>query len=119
MAKQDWKNPAAFFAIVYPRLRELAFQHGYALGIHGTLGRDLDLIAVPWVQDAESHDKLAEAIRIEIGGFDEQRLYFRKTPEPKPHGRIAYSFYLTENDAKRHTLPYIDLSIMPLVGDVK
>lgn len=34
------------------RIRELAAQIGYAIGVHGSQERDLDLIAAPWTEEA-------------------------------------------------------------------
>lgn len=34
------------------RIRELAKEIGYAIGAHGSLERDLDLIAAPWSEEA-------------------------------------------------------------------
>jgi len=41
---------AAFYAVVYPTLRDVAKLHGYALAIHGTMTRDFDLVAIPWTE---------------------------------------------------------------------
>lgn len=46
-------NPATYapmYAALYPSLAEIARTHGWALAVHGTLGRDMDLICVPWTE---------------------------------------------------------------------
>ncbi len=99
-------------------LRETAREHGYALGVHGSLARDIDLIAVPWTGEACSQVELAEAIRRkaeEVCGFAflhplEDRPFFHGgMPGSKPHGRLAWAFHLGGG-------PYIDLSVMPPTG---
>jgi hypothetical protein len=107
----------AFGKLIRP-LRERARQLGYALGVHGTLIRDIDLIACPWSADAVPARHLAEAIRIEAErvwgiAFDVDAPRMRNPhysnegrPGHKPHGRMCWSFHLGGG-------PYIDLSVMP------
>ena len=95
-------------------LRAVAWWHGYALGVHGSLERDIDLIAVPWIEDCAPQEVLAEAIRQcalrEIGyawlAAEERDAYFQKgCPGAHPHGRRVWSFHLGGG-------PYIDLSVV-------
>lgn len=99
---------AATYAMLYPRLREVARQHGYALALHGTLEKDLDVLACPWVEGASDADALAEALRDRLGGA------FAGGPEHhgsvKPHGRRAWTILLLGSAG------YVDLSVMPLVA---
>lgn len=37
-----------FYACLLESLRKIAYENGYALAIHGSCARDLDLIAVRW-----------------------------------------------------------------------
>jgi hypothetical protein len=43
-------------------IRKIARELGYAIAVHGSQERDLDLIAVPWVTTAVSHLDLIDAI---------------------------------------------------------
>lgn len=102
-----------FAALAFlPRIVAIARDHGYALTVHGSLARDFDFVAVPWVADAKPAAELVEAIRESVGGFilndptAKPGDYVRKNPEPKPHGRLAWSIHLGSG-------PYIDLSVMP------
>lgn len=36
------------YAMFYEQLKDIAREYGYALLIHGSMNRDLDLVAVPW-----------------------------------------------------------------------
>ena len=36
------------YAMFYQQLKSIAFEYGYNLVIHGSMNRDLDLIAIPW-----------------------------------------------------------------------
>lgn len=106
------------YAALLPVLRVIARNHGYALAVHGSGRRDLDLIAVPWVEQVSTPAQLAEALRAVVGGFiiddpDAQPGdYTRRNPQPKPHGRLAWSIRLDEPSGRR----YIDLSITPRAG---
>lgn len=42
---------SAFYCGMYPELAEVARKHGYALTVHGSLRKDFDLFAVPWVEN--------------------------------------------------------------------
>lgn len=108
------------FAQLIEPLREVARTYGYALAVHGSLRRDIDLIAVPWIADAAEPSVLAEAIRAkaeEIAGFayhkDKEGSTFPEyfdggCPGLKPHGRLTWAFWLQGGS-------YIDLSVMPLL----
>ena len=105
-----------------PLLRERAQELGYALGVHGSLARDIDLIACPWTCAAVPAGDLAEALRqvaereVEWAFLEDDQgaatpEYFLKgCPGAKPHGRLTWAFFLPGG-------PYIDLSVMPRAPD--
>jgi len=94
------------YAFLYDCLVIYARRMGYALAIHGSLKRDLDLVACPWTDDAVSAEELAEMMREAVEGrFDETPE--RPLPERKPHGRLAWSILVGADGC------YIDLSVMP------
>ena len=81
---------------MYPVLRDIARKHGYALGIHGSMLRDFDLISVPWVTEFTPAADLINAIRAcygygRTGLTDEDTI---EGPTEKPHGRRAYAVHL-------------------------
>lgn len=92
-------------------LREKARKLGYALGVHGSLSRDIDLIACPWTEDAASEAELAEELRVVVGGryswsMKGREFTLRGCPGHKPHGRLGWVINIDDG-------PYIDLSVMP------
>lgn len=120
---------APLFACLYPGLCDVARRHGYALAIHGTVTTDLDLIAVPWVNDPEPAEPevLVAALMKHISacgyddllrrqGFDERTVsqicdrqgFPDKNPEQKPHGRKAWNLHL-DCGCK------VDLSVLPKI----
>lgn len=72
-------------ASLIERIRGIACDHGWAIAVHGSLKRDIDLIAVPWTDTASSFYDLNCAIA-DRGGL------WRGRMENKPHGRIGCIF---------------------------
>ena len=102
-------------------VRKAAYGCGYCIAEHGSMGRDIDLVAIPWTDEAQYPATLVadvtEAVRAVNGeafvyndGECPYR-YDRKNPEPKPHGRLAWAIYLQDGRGS-----YIDLSVMPLAN---
>lgn len=101
-----------------PLLRDRAKTMGYALGVHGSLARDIDLIAVPWTTEAVPAGELAEALRqvaereVEWAFLKDDKhashpeYFWKGCPGMKPHGRLSWAFFLPGG-------PYIDLAVMP------
>lgn len=89
--------------------QEIGRVHGYAIAVHGSTMRDLDLLAVPWGANPDTPDELAEALCAgldcgQAGGWHE-----------KPHGRqgIALAGGKTAHWHGLRTRPgYIDLSVI-------
>ena len=74
----------------YEAMREAAHRCGYALAVHGSLARDVDLLAMPWVPFALSPRLLATAVAEAVGGFIKGADDFPRLWLPnKPHGRIS------------------------------
>jgi hypothetical protein len=100
-----------------PKIRSVARLCGYAIAFHGSAKRDLDLVAIPWVQHALPHSALAAHISQAINGL---LIIQEGNPELKPHGRIGYVIHLKgrfdHTRGSDYASPgYIDLSIMPRV----
>lgn len=98
---EEFKGEAKFqkaYIAILGILHDVAKAHGYALGIHGTLGRDLDLIAVPWVEEAEDHETLVREMARVIDGKIYSIITIKKdgenveSPNPvyNPHGRVSW-----------------------------
>lgn len=113
------KTREKYESLIEP-LRARARELGYAIAVHGSLERDIDIIAVPWTGAAiDARDLVRELVEVvyRVNGaayvrddppeeladaFD----WTRRNPQPKPHGRLAWSIHLGGG-------PYIDLSVMP------
>ncbi len=111
-----------YYAILYMKLDRIVQRFGWCLSIHGSMTRDLDVILIPWTEDAESEDKVVDAIRVFIEGSytvaarkrmekkmntsSKEGLAHYAT-EDKPHGRKAFSIYIGFSGY------YLDISILP------
>ena len=82
------------------RIRELAKEVGYAIGVHGSLERDLDLIATPWSDGAVDPKSLAQHIAKGLSGTV-------IAEEQKPLGRWSC------NIQANGYFKLIDLSVAP------
>lgn len=109
-------SPASAYIALIPRATEVARESGYALAVHGSVGRDLDLIAAPWTDEAVSAQELILAL-LGAFGFMGARMEHRSEgraeghgngdlPAKRPHGRLAWSIHF-ENGL------YLDVSVMP------
>jgi len=119
---------APFYASIYHGLASEARKLGYCLAIHGTVTADLDVIAIPWVEDAVAADTLKDALMKHIGacGYEEllrrdglsddharqiasRSEYAKADHEKKPHGRLAWNLYMAGGAR-------VDLSVMPRIS---
>lgn len=87
---RDVEDLHAFYMYRLPAIRDAAHAHGYAIGVHGSCKRDLDLIAMQWREDASEKNVLARALANAACGIyrDVGTDY---TWEQKPAGRVATS----------------------------
>lgn len=99
-----------------PAIRIAAKECGYAIGLHGSLNRDFDLIAVPWVEEYSTVEILAQKIHQAACGLKQEKYIWEK----KPCHRIATSFPICFNmfyiDGVKG-LGHIDLSVIGFEGE--
>jgi hypothetical protein len=94
-------------------MREAAKANGYALAVHGSLARDIDIIAAPWTEEAVAPDVLMEALRAACEGYlpadDSTNEYdhTKRNPAPKPYRRLAFKLYPCDGGT------YFDVSVLP------
>lgn len=97
---------APVYANALVQARITAKPYGYAIGLHGSGTRDLDLIAVPWADGAAPAEDLVAAIQANVKGYIEPT----RNPVAKPHGRRCWTIHLGGG-------PFIDLSVVPREED--
>lgn len=101
--KDNDRVPATTYAWMIPVATRVARRHGYAIGVHGSMSRDLDLIAVPWVETANEPIDLLKELAEYLGG-----LYGPFVA--KPCGRVSANIRF---EGAWH---FIDISFTPKVN---
>ena len=100
-------NPSSMISLymrVLPAMTVAAYDHGYALTRHGSMFRDLDLVAIPWQEQHSDHHTLLCALQEAACGMS--NLHYSPDKAQKPCGRKAYSFAIG-----LHAI--VDVSITP------
>jgi len=92
------------YARIFTIARVLCWSEGYALTMHGSFTRDLDLVAVPWTDRAREPEHLARRV-LEACGLKDSH----SNPGEKPHGRLVWTMRLPDFGDPR----FVDFSIVP------
>lgn len=120
----------SLYAFYFEIIKEIGLKYGYNIVLHGSMNRDLDLIAIAWSEDVGNVDEMIDEIALTIGGFlmMQNRSSTNEAGERfslKPHGRIVYiininrdfemKFNGTATEIKDYADPqyYIDISVLP------
>jgi len=106
----DIDEMEAFYRSRLPEIRQAARDHGWAIGQHGTMRRDMDLMAMPWRSDCSDHEVLVRSIHKAACGITCEAYRW----EAKPLGRLATSIPVCwPNWHNMIGAGHIDLSVMP------
>lgn len=130
MGKPIHAKPS-LYAYYFYDLKELALKYGYNLVLHGSLSRDMDLIAIPWQETIGPHDEMIEEMVTLIGGDlmfanGVPRMFAKDKDWPKfnvtHHGRMQYVINLNReskmvNNVWTDPQYYIDISVIPIVNN--
>ena len=100
MSEKEPKPLPPLYTHLYIHLTRVALEHGYALALHGSMARDLDVIAVAWTEDAAPAEELLAAFVEELDSR------WVSEPEQKPRGRRAWTMTIPRSHA------VVDLSII-------
>lgn len=119
----------SLYAFYFDVIKEIGLQYGYNIVLHGSMNRDLDLIAIPWQEQIGDKMEMLNRIAEAIGGHilfetEEDRKRFRE----KFHGRQCYVInvnrtikakvqgMITEFEEYADPQYYIDISVLPVGG---
>lgn len=95
---------AVFYTVLWPSFRKAALDCGWAVALHGSMASDMDMMAMPWTDEAKSVEDLVKALSDCIGVTIWKGHHF--TPHHgKPHGRVVYTLSIFSDF-------YIDLSVI-------
>jgi hypothetical protein len=100
----------SLYAFYFYEMKEIALKYGYNLCLHGSLNRDLDVVAIPWSKPLGNHLRMIGEFSELLGGSimfqsEEQRNCF-------PHGRQSFVINLNRR-VEEDPQYYIDISVIP------
>jgi hypothetical protein len=106
----NFRSLVSIYSQLLPDIRAKAKELGYAIALHGSMARDFDLFAIPWVEEAVDANVLVQMIADEVDGYVIGDMSCRgkisQEPTPQPHGRMSWNICWGGN-------AFIDLSVMP------
>lgn len=87
------------YANLLPVIRQVARDHGYAVGVHGSMVTDLDLMLMSWVENVQPVHTCLVAIAKACGGFFPmggshkvgEKWVLSDNPGAKPHDRFSWT----------------------------
>lgn len=94
---------AAFYAIIWEDFRLAALDCGWALGLHGSLASDIDIMAMPWIPDAKPVEELIKALENCLTKINNE--FFNTTKSYGPHNRTTYTIPIWSDY-------YIDINVI-------
>jgi hypothetical protein len=105
----------SLYAYYFEKLKITAKRYGYNLVLHGSLNRDLDLIAIPWTDSPKDEFKLIQALSRNITGYySKQKSHYLYSV--LPGGRHSYIININRGGAWNYYQDgqyYIDISVTP------
>ena len=100
---------AAFYACIWDDLRNAAMNNGWALGLHGSLASDMDIMAMPWTENASSVEVLMQSLSdcFAENPFKNEHCI---PHYDKPNGRVVYTMSIWADF-------HLDINVMNLTGE--
>jgi hypothetical protein len=96
------------YSLFYEVMRQIANDHGYALCLHGSMQRDMDVVAIPWIPEPKPYIDMIKAFGKAIG-YVYDDIYIEANMSDKPLGRKAINLNIGGEN-------WIDLSIIQLAA---
>lgn len=119
MSEKSIKAKPQFYAVCLHPLQEIAKGLGYNLVVHGSMNRDLDLIAIPWIDNPHSEIKLIQTIDMYLRGicYEDNNAKEGYMFSTLSGGRNNYVINLNRSNKWNNYTDeqyYLDISITPL-----
>lgn len=112
----------AMYALFFYDLKEIAKQYGYNLVLHGSMNRDLDLIAIPWSDDMKSEQDMIMEFQVYMTGrtvvMPEGGVHYTILPA----NRHSYVIEFNRGNRKGEWFRYddeqyyLDISVIPVAA---
>lgn len=115
------KTKPHFYAVCLSGMQTIAKDLGYNLIVHGSMNRDMDLVAIPWTDNPSSHEILLHSLCEYLGVPIEEKTKSNLKPfmfSVLPGGRYSYVINLNRGGKFNGYLDaeyYLDISITPLI----
>lgn len=115
----------SFYALCFEPLKEIAKKYGYNLVLHGSLNRDMDLIAIPWAKEIGDHTEMIYEFKDFLDGsmlagdrWEENGISYVLPYSRHQHGRMIYVINLNRegkmiNEVWTDPQYYLDISVIP------
>lgn len=106
----------SLYAYYFLELKEIAIKYGYNLVLHGSLNRDLDLIAIPWQKEIKPHEDMIQEFAEYLGGYI--LIQDGEISAPFYHGRIIYVINIRRGEKSNDYQDpqyYLDISVTPAI----
>lgn len=78
----------AFYACMYEDIRQCAMDCGWAVALHGSLASDMDIMAMPWVDNAVSFKEMVDRVS-KLFKDNELSSQYVITYNEKPYNRVV------------------------------
>lgn len=96
---------AVFYASCWPDLKDAALDCGWALGLHGSLNSDMDIMAMPWIENAKPVEEMIKALEGCFTIPDPAWSKITTVSDDKPNGRVVYTLHIFSDF-------YLDINII-------
>lgn len=93
---------ACFYTSIWHDLQTKAWDCGWALGLHGSLNSDMDIMAMPWTDSCKKADEMILNLSSLFKGSPFKIL---KCKDKKPNHRIVYTVILSDTY-------YLDINVI-------
>lgn len=120
MSQKPIHAKPSLYAYYFLSLKEIALRYGYNLVLHGSLNRDLDLVAIPWQEIIGDKEAMIAEFCECIGGM---LLTADATNDFKVthHGRMQYVINVNRGGYRgdqyiEDPQYYIDISVIPSIN---
>ncbi len=85
---------AVFYACMWQDFRDAALDCGWALGLHGSLNDDMDIMAMAWTEEAKPVEVMIAALEGCLTIPEEGHHFKTKKSDDKPNGRVVYTIHI-------------------------
>lgn len=115
--KKTVKPRPHFYACILSELLKIAKEAGYNLVLHGSMNRDLDLIAFPWKDEPKPHLDVLQKFEIYLNGTVHSKIQDYNFTL-LPGGRSTYIININRGGRYNNYLDeqfYIDIGFYPFI----